>query len=243
VDVHERVERFKELIKRGYSVRKAQKESKLQPRDYKKFYDQIWSDPDMAPFMPERARKRAERAPPEVVEAEERLRKYGVAEEKTPFEREFEDLERKRKHMLRAAQNILTKYGGIPPRPGQPPAVPTGVATEKEPVDPFEEFEGAFKAFEEKRARVKTMLERMGFKVEDIYMTREEVEKLIEETKRKTEEEALSDRRITAVENIIREAVSQIVATFGPAVQIWMQHALKSRGEGTSRKSSKQAAD
>jgi len=55
--VKERIERFKELIKSGYSVSKARRESKLHPREYKKYYDEIWSDPDMKPYSP---RKKSE---------------------------------------------------------------------------------------------------------------------------------------------------------------------------------------
>jgi len=52
--VKERIERFKELVKSGYSVSKARRESKLYPKQYKKYYDEIWSDPDMKPYMPQK---------------------------------------------------------------------------------------------------------------------------------------------------------------------------------------------
>lgn len=76
---------------------------------------------------------------------------------------------------------------------------------------------------------MKRALEGVGFKVEDIYMTRKEVERLIVESRRKAEEEALDDKRVAAVEKIIGDAVRQIVGMFQPAVQTWMEYSLKTR--------------
>ncbi|MBT0160921.1 hypothetical protein G4O51_13155, partial [Candidatus Bathyarchaeota archaeon A05DMB-2] len=47
------IQRFKELIKQGYSVGKAKKESGLSHRMYRQHYDDIWTDPEMAPLKPE----------------------------------------------------------------------------------------------------------------------------------------------------------------------------------------------
>ena len=58
--VKEKIEHFKELMKSGYSVSKAMRESKLYPAQYKKYYDEIWSDPDMKPYMPQ---KKSEKPP------------------------------------------------------------------------------------------------------------------------------------------------------------------------------------
>jgi len=243
--IRKKIEKFKELIKQGYSVRKARSESKLHPSEYTKYYDDIWSDPELAPFR-DRTKKQVEssKPPSPVLESVERLKEYGLDdEEKTEFEREFEELERKRRAMLKAAQRAIAKYGNP-----LDPSLPDFEYEEregkgKEGRDPLEEFEAALESFEEKRAKVKKVLERMGFKVEDVYMTREEVEKLIEETKRKTIEEALEDKRIEAVENIIREAITQIVQMFSPAVDAWMKYSLEGRsredGGGQVSKSSK----
>ena len=57
--VKEKIERFKELVKKGYLVSKAMRESKLYPKQYKKYYDEIWSDPDMKPYMPQRASEKS----------------------------------------------------------------------------------------------------------------------------------------------------------------------------------------
>jgi len=52
-DVKEKIERFKELIKKGFSVRRALRESGLRPQEYKKYYDEIWSYSEMRPYMPQ----------------------------------------------------------------------------------------------------------------------------------------------------------------------------------------------
>ena len=68
------IQRFKELIKQGMSVGKAKRESGLSHRMYRQHYDDIWSDPEMAPFKPEplfqkeETSKEAEPAEPESTE-------------------------------------------------------------------------------------------------------------------------------------------------------------------------------
>lgn len=243
-EVKRRVERFKELIKQGYTTTKAKRESKLHPRDYKRFKNEIWSDPDMAPFKPKTPEKEGEKPPP-VVEAEKRLKELGVGlEGETQFEKDLADLERKRRAMLQAAQRVVTKYspGALPGAPGSAPPGPQAPPAKEEKRDIFEEFEMAFKGFESTRSRIKETLDRMGFKVEDIYMKREEVEKLLEETKRRTAEEALDDKRITAVENIVRDAVREIVGMFSPAVKVWMDYALRAKGGETPSSSQKESS-
>lgn len=46
-DVGEKIARFRELIKRGYTVKQAMKESGLSRSEYERFYDEIWSDPEL----------------------------------------------------------------------------------------------------------------------------------------------------------------------------------------------------
>lgn len=90
-ELKRRIARFKELVRQGKPIRKSLRESGLQPRDYKRYYDDIWGDPDMAGFRPKKAGQREEEKPSEVVQAERRLREYGFGvEEKTQFERDFE---------------------------------------------------------------------------------------------------------------------------------------------------------
>ncbi|MDJ0269480.1 MAG: hypothetical protein NXY59_02825 [Aigarchaeota archaeon] len=58
--VGERVQRFKELIKQGYRVREALKESGLSGQQYKKHDHEIWSDPEMESYKPEPVMQRTE---------------------------------------------------------------------------------------------------------------------------------------------------------------------------------------
>lgn len=86
-------------------------------------------------------------------------------------------------------------------------------------------------ALEKRREELLRVLERLGVKVEDSYVRKDEVSKLVEEVKKKTLEEALDDKRIQAVENIIKDAVSKVVGTFAPAIQLWMQSRMLSAQE------------
>jgi len=183
--VKEKIERFKELVKKGYSVSKARRESKLHPPQYKKYYDEIWSDPDMKPYMPQKktenpqnsqsqASQKSEK-PPTIEDADKHLAEYGVKTEenlKSQLERELDELELKRRSIVRAAEKALRLYGGTT-------LGTTTNGTGEKPKDIIAEFENAFKDFESKRARVKEILERLGFRVKDIYMRRDEVERII----------------------------------------------------------------
>jgi len=53
--VDEKIRCFEELVKSGYSVGKAQKECRLSSQQYKKYYDLIWSDPEMELYRPRRS--------------------------------------------------------------------------------------------------------------------------------------------------------------------------------------------
>lgn len=237
--VKQRVERFKELVKQGSSIRKAMRECKLQPRNYKKFYDEIWSDPDMEPYRPESFRKRVAEKPPEVEAADERLAGYGIRTEvpehlKSGLEKELDELELKRKGIVRAAQKALMLYGGGAPQvPGAPSITPAEEPVEERPKDIITEFEVAYKDFESTRTKIKGTLEKMGLKVEDVYMKKDEVEKLIEETKRQAAEDAIDDKRIDAVANIVRDAVTKIIEMFKPAVAAYFTSAPEEAPESS----------
>jgi prefoldin subunit 5 len=172
--------------------------------------------------------------PPEVVEAERRLAQYGIRTDvpenlKSDLEKELEELEVRKQSVIRAAQKALKLFGSAPETPT--PTLQAGEGEEK-PRDVIDEFESAYRDFEAKRAKIKETLEKMGLKVEDMYMKRDEVEKLIEETKRKTVEEALDDKRIEAVSKIVSDAVAQIVGMFKPVVQAYFSSAPTAGGEG-----------
>jgi len=80
---------------------------------------------------------------------------------------------------------------------------------------------------EERRKKLKEALEKLGFKVEDMMMTKDEVEKLLEEKRREWEESALDDQRIKAVENIVNRAIDRIFGMFQPIVQAYLDMMLR----------------
>jgi predicted DNA-binding protein YlxM (UPF0122 family) len=159
----------------------------------------------------------ADTKPPTVEDAERRIKEYLSTEAETEFEKRFLELEGERQKLIKAARKILAKYD---------PAYTLSGGKEdeedEEDEDPLADFEEALKSFNEKRERMKKLLESMGFKVEDLYMRREEVEKLIDEVKRRAAEEVLEDKRIEAVKDIINNAVNRIISLFAPVVDYYI---------------------
>jgi len=62
-------------------------------------------------------------------------------------------------------------------------------------------------------------LEKAGYKIVGGPLTWDQVEKMLEEAKRRAQEEIVDDKRIDAVTNIVRDAVTKIIEMFKPAVQ------------------------
>jgi len=229
--MEERIRKFKELIKQGYTKKQARQESGISGRLYTKMYDSIWSDPELQPFKHERRKKRKENE--ETVEDSiKRLQDYAEAH-KTEFEKRYDELQREQMAIVTAAAKILEQFmrtSGALPRYSPPPPVapppapaagpgPTAPTPPEPPKNPIDEFEEAVKKYEETRTKMKETLEKLGYKVEDTYMRKDEVEKLVQEVRQKAEEEALDDKRIDAVERIITAAVDKIVGAFQPAIQ------------------------
>lgn len=87
---------------------------------------------------------------------------------------------------------------------------------------------------------LKKRLEDAGYKIVGGPLTYEQVQKLVEEAKRRAQEDALEDKRIEAVQNIIRDSVGKIIGMFQPAVEIWMRSSLESRAGQTPPKSKRE---
>jgi len=166
--------------------KKTKLQSRLHPRYYKERYGEIWSDPELEPYRPERFRKLMDKKQSEA-------EYVGANKHRSVLEGELDDLELELITELRALRD-----------------------------------------FEAKRARVKEMLERLGLRVEDVYMKKDEVEKMVEEVRRKVAEEALDDKRIEAVENIIRDAVARLIELFKPVVQAFFTVPEEAFGSGES---------
>jgi hypothetical protein len=214
----EKFKAFKEAVKEGCSIRKALEKSGMSRGAYDYYYNQIWSDPEMAPYKPKSKRKVEKLKPPEqkppderaespVIESERRLREYLGGE--TEFEREWNSLKLKEAQLLKAAMKIV----GMSVPPSSAPTATT-------PAPEKEEKATAFEDFEERRQKMRDLLEKMGFKVEDQYLRRDEVERIVEEAKRRAAEEALDDKRIEAVRDIIQDAVARIIEMFKPAINM-----------------------
>jgi flagellar motility protein MotE (MotC chaperone) len=153
--------------------------------------------------------------PPTVEDAERRIKEYLSTEAETEFEKRFLELEGERQKLIKAARKILAKY--------DPSYTLSGEREEdEEDEDPLVDFEETLRSYNEKRERMKKLLESMGFKVEDLYMRREEVEKLIDEVKRRAAEEVLEDKRIEAVKDIINNAVNRIISLFSPVIDYYI---------------------
>ncbi|MEM2196811.1 MAG: hypothetical protein QW290_07005 [Sulfolobales archaeon] len=219
----EKVAAFKEYVKQDKGVAEALALSKLQPRDYIKYYDEIWSDPEIAPFKPKRRRgksnsnslnegktrssERGFKKPPDVREAEERLELYKLYEgQKSEIEKRYEELERE----LKGYERVLRRLGMVSGSQGvvQPPPQLPGIEAIGEEL----------KKLQERRERILEMLKKPGFEVRDEYVRREEVESMVEEAYRRGMEEALDDKRINAMKEIIMQGLSKVVEIFQPAI-------------------------
>jgi len=113
---------------------------------------------------------------------------------------------------VRGLREELRRVAKAPPPPPPLPQL-------EKPRDVIDELETAVKDFEAKRSKLREVLEKLGFRVEDLYMRRDEVEKLVEEVKKNAVEEALDDKRIEAVKNIIQDSIARLIELFRPAVQ------------------------
>jgi len=108
-----RVEKFKELVKSGISIRRALKESRLHLRYYKEHYVEIWSDPELESYRPAKFRKLiagevTKMEAPKIEGAERRLAEYAIPEDsaKSQLERELGELELKRRSLAQASARL-----------------------------------------------------------------------------------------------------------------------------------------
>jgi len=211
----DKIKKFKELVKKGYSVRRALKESGLSMRKYRASYDEIWSDPELESFKPESKGDKESSEDSPVEESERRLAEY-LGSGKTELEKKWEELKAQEAAYLKAAMKIVGMAGMA--NAGEEDDKPRG-EYDGDSFRTLEEFEASLRRFEETRAKIREALEKMGFRVEDVYMRRDDVERAIEEAKRRAQEELVDDKRIEAVQNIVQDAVSRIIELFKPAVE------------------------
>jgi len=144
-----------------------------------------------------------------VRQIEEQLRSIGIAEEDVPLIADYLKLRAALQRHVRAARAILEMEGlTAPPPPAQP--------QRRSPS--LEDLTKLIKEYEETRRQVKEALEALGFRVEDRYVPREEVERIVEEVRRRAYDEVLDDKRIEAVKEIISTSIAKLIELFRPAV-------------------------
>jgi len=193
--------------------------------------------------------RKIQRMKSEADEVDKRLRAYGLigAEPDSELLKKWRALKAEISSQEQALNIIRREMGLSAPVGAQaPPASPEEeeggkeAKPEPEPADAITALSQDVERLEERKKRLRDTLQKMGFKVEDIYVTREEHERAVEEARKAGAEEALDDKRIGAVERIINNAVTQIVQMFQPAVQRWMELQMvsaPSRGQSSSQES------
>lgn len=72
-------------------------------------------------------------------------------------------------------------------------------------------------------------LRKQGYRVESDMITKEEAKKMIDEATLKAQEEAMDDKRITAVENIIRDSIAQVTEMFKKPLEGYFATMIQSR--------------
>ena len=99
------------------------------------------------------------------------------------------------------------------------------------PKDLIEALRNQISSLEETRKKIKETLEKLGFKVEDMYLHKDEVDRLLKEKYEEWQDQQVDDARIKEVGNIINTAVREIIGLFRPAVQAWFTGSLEERSQ------------
>jgi len=186
-----------------------------------------------------------ERFKRKVEESERNLSEYLIGEaEKTEFEKKVEELLKLKKGVDRGLRLLYELFpsGSVPPtfkgQPRTPEAQDQHQLAEPQSLS-IEHIKSEINRLEKLRRDIRNALEELGFKVEDVYMRKDEVEKLIEDAKRKAAEEAIDDKRIDAVKAIVQDAIAKVVDLFRPAVNVIFSLPSEApSGESESRQSS-----
>ena len=239
----EKVRRVKELLKQGYSLRRALREVGLSWDGWRKYRDVVEvggegeesegrrgaggipaepaaKTPVGQPGEPGRTAARRQAEYLEAVrQIEEQLRSIGIAEEDVPLIADYLKLRSALQRHIRAARAILEMEGlTAPPPPTQPPAESQTQQPQRRSPN-LEELIKLIRDYEETRRQIKEALESLGYRVVDRYIPREEVERIVEEARRRAYDEALDDKRIEAVKEIISNSIAKLIELFRPAVE------------------------
>jgi hypothetical protein len=191
----EKIELFRSLVKEGKSVNKAIQDSGLTRYRYQKYYEEIWSDPEMAAFKPQplfpkletsskseaentqtkSTRETAQPKPPETKALDEALK--GIEAEKTPTITPSEALDAL-KWYQREFNRVFGR--GMPVAVGIKPPAQEGAPPEAAIAGYG--IEGSLKQVKAAEDEAKKLLETLGYKVvtTETPVTVEEAKKLVE---------------------------------------------------------------
>jgi hypothetical protein len=204
---------------KGWGVAKACKAVGIGPATYYRFKSQPDTFPreDRAGNSAGSPAEQLQQLKKQVEDVDARLREYGVAESPDhPLVQKVRELKDEIARTEKALGRVYSELG-ITGMTG--PSGSSRQSLKPEPVDILAEIAGGLQSVDAMRERFKEIAAKLGFKLEDRYVRREEVDRLLEEEKRKWMEERLDDRRIQAVENIIRETIDKAFKMFQPAVE------------------------
>jgi len=206
---------------KGWGVAKACKAVGIGPATYYRFKSQPDTFPreDRAGNSAGSPAEQLQQLKKQVEDVDARLREYGVAESPDhPLVQKVRELKDEIARTEKALGRVYSELG-ITSMTG-PNCSSRQSLKLAEPVDVLASISEGFQSLDAMRERFKEIAAKLGFKLEDKYVSREEVEKILEEEKRKWMDEQLDDRRIQAVENIIREAIDKVCKMFQPAVDV-----------------------
>jgi len=164
----------------------------------------------------------------DVRDVDENLRRYGIVTDEHPLVAKVREVKQELARTEEALKQAYSMMGTPAGQGGSPAQV-------QDPVAVLKILASGVRSMEQFREDMKQLLEKLGLKVEDRYIPREEVERLLEEERRKAVEEAMDDRRIQAVENIINRAVDRVTDLFKPLIDVWVQNLLTGRMQSPTR--------
>ncbi|RLI26193.1 hypothetical protein DRO58_05725 [Candidatus Bathyarchaeota archaeon] len=228
-EVKEKVLEVDRLRKeRGWGIAKACRAVGIGTATYYRFKNNPESFPRGEPPREEPRR--------DIRDVDENLRRYGIVTDEHPLVVKVRDLRRELARTEEAVRQAYRMMGAPAGQGGSPAQV-------QSPVDLLKVIAENLQSIEDIKESLKQLLEKFGLKVEDRYVPREEVERLLEEERRKAVEEALDDRRIQAVENIINRAVDRVTEMFKPLIQVWANMILEGRGQPSTREPPEPSAE
>jgi hypothetical protein len=259
----QKIELFKTLVKEGKSVNKAIEEAGLSRYKYQKHYEEIWSDPTLAPFKPQPLFPKLQ--PPETKALDEALK--GMETEKPPtitpsealnalkwYQREFNRV---------FGRGMPVAIGVRPPaHEGAPPEAAVasyGVEGSLKQVKAAEEE--AKKLLETLGYKVvttetpvtveeaKKLVEGMGYQLVDTRLAREDVDRMLEEAERQWQQQhdldletRLEEAKIGAAERVVSKAIDKVMEPFTYFLKQWFEGTVEARMSSANTPTPEQSA-